>query len=107
MDNAVIHGKSNTGLRVLASLPFVGLVVVAHLASGQPGAVDMSFNPGSGLGNNLSSVRCFAELPDGKLLFGGAFHTYNGSARPALSRVFPNGELDFSFNPGLNAYSSV
>ena len=100
----MIRGQSNGGLRVRASLLFVVLVLVARLASGQPGAVDMSFDPGSGIGNNLyANVRCFAELPDGKLLIGGVFTTYNGSARPYLGRVFPNGDLDFSFNPVLDS----
>jgi uncharacterized delta-60 repeat protein len=104
MNGAVIRWKGNAEYGALTPLVFVVLMLVARVASAQPGAVDTSFNPGIGLGNNLySNVRCFAELADGKLLFGGAFTTYNGSGRPFLARVVSSGELDFSFSPGLNS----
>jgi uncharacterized delta-60 repeat protein len=37
---------------------------------------------------------------DGKVLVGGAFSTYNGTARRGVVRLNPNGTLDTSFNPG-------
>ena len=63
------------------------------------GARDESFNP-VGAGPN-GAVRTLALQPDGKLLVGGDFTTYNGAAAPGrLLRLNADGSLDATFNPG-------
>ena len=48
-----------------------------------------------------------ALQPDGKLLIGGNFTSYNGTPRNRIARLNADGSLDASFNPGTGANSSV
>lgn len=58
------------------------------------GAVDPSFDSGTGFEitpftnvSNRSDIYALAVQPDGKLLVGGSFDTYNGTARGGLVRI--------------------
>lgn len=64
-------------------------------SSGQRGALDLSFDPGTGAD---STVFTTAVQADGKILIGGAFSTYNGQPRPFIARLNPDGSLDNTFN---------
>ena len=68
------------------------------------GSLDASFNPGSGANNNVYSI---ALQPDGKILIGGEFISYNGTYRNYLTRLNADGSLDASFNPGTGASYTV
>jgi uncharacterized delta-60 repeat protein len=68
------------------------------------GSLDSSFNPGTGA-NGL--VRSIAVQPDGKVLIGGDFTTFNGPNRNHIARLNANGSLDLSFNPGTGANGNV
>jgi uncharacterized delta-60 repeat protein len=68
------------------------------------GSLDASFNPGTGANSSVSSL---ALQPDGKVLIGGVFTTYNGTPRNRIARLNANGSLDASFNPGTGANSTV
>ncbi len=46
-------------------------------------------------------IMCLALQPDGDILIGGAFTTFNGISRPGIARLNPDGSLDPTFNPGL------
>ncbi|RYY38988.1 MAG: hypothetical protein EOO08_11970, partial [Chitinophagaceae bacterium] len=59
------------------------------------GSVDAAFNPGSGF-NNV--VYALALQPDGKIIAGGAFTTFNGSAKNRLVRLTSAGAVDPAFN---------
>ena len=61
------------------------------------GSKDTSFNTGTGF--NSSAVKIVVQT-DGKLLVGGWFTTYNGTAKNRLIRLNPNGSIDPSFNIG-------
>jgi uncharacterized delta-60 repeat protein len=74
---------------------------VARLNSN--GSLDLSFNPGSGVNNTVFS---FALLPNGKLLIGGSFTIYNGTALQNIARLNANGSLDGSFNLGSGVLGS-
>ena len=50
----------------------------------------------SGVGFD-AAVYALASQPNGKVLAGGAFTTYNGAARGKLARLNPDGSLDASF----------
>lgn len=41
--------------------------------------------------------------PDGKILVGGGFISYNGTQRLRIVRINANGSLDATFNPGTGA----
>ena len=64
------------------------------------GSLDTAFNPG-GTGVD-SNVEVLALQPDGKIVAGGEFTTYNGSAAvpDALFRFNANGSPDNTFNSG-------
>ncbi len=61
------------------------------------GTLDTSFNPGSGTDVDVYAV---VPLSDGKILIGGDFTTYNGTARRALIQVDATGAIDGTFNTG-------
>jgi uncharacterized delta-60 repeat protein len=75
------------------------------------GSLDSAFNVGTGAGG---AVLAIALQPDGKVLLGGSFLSYNGIARSRIARLSPNGALDYSlfpcsscFNPGGGANGTV
>ncbi|MBX2927528.1 MAG: T9SS type A sorting domain-containing protein [Saprospiraceae bacterium] len=68
------------------------------------GSLDTGFNPGTGAG---STVWAMALQPDGKILIGGDFTTYNGTGRNRVARLNADGSLDTGFNPGTGANNVV
>ncbi|MBE7502007.1 MAG: immunoglobulin domain-containing protein [Verrucomicrobiales bacterium] len=75
---------------------------VARLLSN--GSVDPSFAPLSGTSHEVTSL---ALLPDGRILIGGDFLTYNGAPRARIARILADSSLDTSFVPGLGANNTV
>lgn len=71
------------------------------------GDLDTSFNPGSGLPQGSANVQTMALQPDGRVLIGGGFSTYDSVARSNIARVNANGTLDTTFNPGSGVDASV
>lgn len=61
------------------------------------GSLDPSFDPGSGAN---STVYALAVQPDGKILVGGNFTTFNGTTMNYLARLNADGSLDPGFTPG-------
>ena len=61
------------------------------------GSLDPTLNTGTGAN---SWVNIVLEQPDGKLLIGGLFTTFNGTNRPDVARLNWDGSLDNGFNPG-------
>ncbi len=62
------------------------------------GSLDATFNPGTGASSSVWSL--FLQ-PDGKVMVGGDFTTYNGTSRNRIARLNANGSLDTTFNPGI------
>jgi uncharacterized delta-60 repeat protein len=74
------------------------------------GTLDSSFNPGMGAGGNGSAaptVYSATVQPDGKVLIGGEFVSFDGTARNRIARLNADGSLDTSFDPGTGADSTV
>ncbi|NLO69949.1 MAG: T9SS type A sorting domain-containing protein [Porphyromonadaceae bacterium] len=65
------------------------------------GSIDFTFNEGNSGPNN--TVYTIVGQPDGKILIGGHFTTYNGVPRGRIARLNSDGTLDESFNPGSGA----
>jgi uncharacterized delta-60 repeat protein/uncharacterized repeat protein (TIGR01451 family) len=80
------------------------MLFISTLAFSQPGTLDFSFNPGTGANG---SVLTTAIQSDGKIILGGSFTSYNGTARNRIARLNVDGTLDASFNPGTGANNSV
>jgi len=69
------------------------------------GAVDTSFDPGLGFNNAVYGV---ALQPDGRILAGGVFTSFNGSVPCArIARLNSDGSYDTGFNPGIGFNSWV
>ncbi|MBL7982124.1 MAG: T9SS type A sorting domain-containing protein [Flavobacteriales bacterium] len=62
------------------------------------GSLDPTFNVG-GAGPN-EQVNSIMIQPDGRIVIGGWFTTYNGVGRKYVARLNSNGSLDASFDPG-------
>ena len=75
---------------------------VARLNS--DGTLDMSFIPGTGVNSEVNSV---AVGTDGKVLIGGHFTSYNGTARDYMARLNSDGSLDTSFNAPIGGLDPV
>jgi uncharacterized delta-60 repeat protein len=85
---------------------------VARLNS--DGTLDTTFNVGTGAETKIVEgddkdpfVFAVAVQPDGKVLIGGNFKTYNGVQSVGLVRINPDGSQDTSFNVGAGANSWV
>ncbi|HEY1172048.1 MAG TPA: protein kinase [Verrucomicrobiae bacterium] len=68
------------------------------------GSLDTSFNVGTGLNSNVLAL----ELqPDGKVLVGGRFTSFNDAPANYIVRLNPNGSRDNSFNVGTGANAFI
>ncbi len=68
------------------------------------GSVDGSFNP---FGGASGAIETMALQSDGKILIGGNFTNYNGTARNRIARINTDGSLDLTFNPGSGANGTI
>jgi uncharacterized delta-60 repeat protein/uncharacterized protein (TIGR02145 family) len=68
------------------------------------GTSDILFNPSTGFDNIVNHV---LVQPNGKILVGGSFSTFNGEIRHKLARLNADGTLDPSFNVGTGFTTSV
>ena len=70
------------------------------------GSLDTTFNLGVGAS---STIRTTAIQSDGKIIIGGDFTSYNGTARNGIARINTDGSIDLTFNPGsgTNGYVST
>jgi uncharacterized delta-60 repeat protein len=62
------------------------------------GSVDTTFNPGLGASAKVWSV---ALQPNGQIVIGGEFTSYNGTNINTVARLNADGSLDPTFNPGI------
>lgn len=62
------------------------------------GSIDNSFNIGTGFNSTINSL---AVQPDGKVIVGGLFVTYNGLTANRLIRLNKYGTIDADFNSGI------
>jgi uncharacterized delta-60 repeat protein len=90
-------------------LAFLALHLCMKVLLAQPGALDLSFDPGSGVNGSgaLLHVGKICTQTDGKILIGGNFTSYNGKVAINLARVQPDGSLDTSFHSPASCSSWV
>lgn len=65
------------------------------------GTLDTTFDPGTGPG--AFNVTCITEQPDGRILVGGGFPSFNGTSSSMIVRLNPDGSVDPGFDTGLGA----
>ncbi len=83
------------------------LAVTGYDAKAQSGANDPTFNPtyegfDPGTGANRSVLTNIFQ-PDGKIIIGGSFTSFNGTTRRRLARLNADGSVDITFDPGSGA----
>jgi uncharacterized delta-60 repeat protein/gliding motility-associated-like protein len=71
------------------------------------GGLNATFNIGTGTGGFYSDVLSIVLQSDGKIIIGGGFTTYNGTAINNIARLNKDGSLDASFNSGIGSNSGV
>ncbi|MBP7512985.1 MAG: delta-60 repeat domain-containing protein, partial [Flavobacteriales bacterium] len=71
---------------------------------GQDGTLDLSFNVGTGLNQQVFAM---AIQADGKVLVGGLFTSYNGTPCNYLARLNPDGSFDNTFSIGTGPNDKV
>lgn len=69
------------------------------------GTVDGTFQPGEGF--NMGPLYAIALEPNGRILVGGSFSEFDGTARNRIARLNADGSLDYSFDPGLGASDPI
>lgn len=66
------------------------------------GSIDASFNTGTSATPGANgTVNALAQQPDGKLLIGGSFTSFDGQVTRNLTRRLLNGEVDATFRPNI------
>ena len=95
-DDKVIVGGS---LRSLGSTTCPFICRLTRL-----GGFDFTFTPGFGPNAPVTAV---AVQPDGKIIIGGNFTSYNNVTRNRVARLNADGTLDTAFDPGAGANAEV
>ena len=75
-----------------------GMTVNQFIRVNSNGMLDTVFPPLNTNGND-SGIAGIAIQSDGKIIIGGSFESYNGTARSSIARVNADGTLDNSFVP--------
>ena len=68
------------------------------------GSLDTGFDPGSGANGVVTSL---ILQPDGRILIGGSFTSFDGTTRNHIARLNGDGSVDTGFNPGSGTNSPV
>ena len=106
-DNTVFTTAIQTDGKIIIGGDFTsynGIAINRIARLNSDGSFDASFNQGTGTEFRVNTT--FVQS-DGKIIIGGQFFTYNGTARRGVARINSDGSLDVSFNPGTGANSTV
>ena len=102
-DNWINYIDSYPGSRLIIGGDFLhydGLAINRLARIHSDGTIDNTFQPGTGANG---AIWALAVSPDGKIIIGGNFTSYNGISRNRIARINGDGSLDNSFNPGSGA----
>ena len=90
-------------------LALASSLFAAAACFGQSGALDLSFNPGSGPGpsDNGAFIGAICLTPNGQILVAGEFTTFNGFPSDYVARLNADGSFDQTFYVGTGPNTSV
>jgi uncharacterized delta-60 repeat protein len=87
---------------------FNGVPAAGAVRLNPNGSIDPSFAVGTGFDVNSGfAPNTVVVQPDGKILMGGYFDTFNGQTASGLLRLNANGTVDASFTPPLQANTDI
>ena len=100
-----VAGQSDGKVLIAGTFTNVGGQVRSRIARlNSNGSLDGTFLPGTGANQ---AIYAMAVHPDGRIIIGGDFTSYNGTNRNRYARLNPNGALDLTFDPGRGADDTV
>jgi uncharacterized delta-60 repeat protein len=104
-----INVQSNAKILIAGDFTFYNGTSRSRIARlNSDGSLDTGFDPGTGVvGASYPGVYSVNLQSDGKILIGGFFTSYNGTARNSIARLNMDGSMDTSFDPGTGANNSV
>ncbi len=107
--NSITYNASGSYTQTLTNFFGCDSIVTIDLtlngpSVGQPGELDLCFDPGMGANNEVYTTTL---QPDGKIIIGGAFTSYDGTARNRIARLNADGSHDNAFNPGTGLDESI
>lgn len=82
---------------------FNGVAVPGIVRLNSDGSVDTAFNTAVGTGATGAGIGVVALQPDGKIVVGGTFNTWNGTSAGRVTRLNADGTLDTTFNSNVGA----
>jgi uncharacterized delta-60 repeat protein len=103
-------GYSEAMRWVIKFLSVASLLASLNQSHGEPGALDLLFDPGTAAGTNCCSIRgvhSVALQTDGKIVAAGGFTTNNATAGGGIVRLNPDGSVDEGFRIGSGANRDV
>lgn len=77
----------------------IGGLMMPVIRLNSDGSEDTSLIMGSGYSISTITYSIISQ-PDGKIIFGGNFTTYNGESKNRIARINPDGSIDNTFNTG-------
>jgi uncharacterized delta-60 repeat protein len=116
LDETFLNGLSGPGAQTVTSVliqPDGQIVVCGYFENingvarpylarlNQDGSLDETFL--NGMAGPDYPTRALALQPDGKLIVGGFFNTFNGANHPGIIRLHPSGSVDESFSSVADA----
>ena len=92
-----IINTTKINLKKINKTLLVIIYLIVNTINSQSGAIDVSFDPGLG-SNGVINTICLQS--DSKIIIGGDFTNFNGTALNRISRLDSSGNLDPSFTIG-------
>jgi len=101
---------SNSFLSRILIVNLINLFLFTGVSSAQPGALDSKFSTGSGFlfeTGKSAAIYSMVLQPDGKIVVGGQFVSFNGNKCSHIVRLNADGSFDESFNTGFGFNNPV
>src|SRR5208282_1981827 len=93
-------------IRFAGGFGFVFLSFYCLISEGQPAALDLTFNPGKGIGGGDGVYSLFVEA-NGQIIVGGDFSAFNQTPFNDIVRLNPDGSIDTNFFIGEGPDASL